>query len=161
MSKTGIYKLDDFWKDCISDPYNKPKINKVLNANKKNKAQNVKSIKTFFNDNTQNIYIRQMKNLSKIDNDEEINFPLKQMSKNNRKNIKEALIKENLMPLIENKKKEKVIQKCIDIYNKDKISKDLKIKNNEKQKLKKEKLKVEECTFKPEKWVNKKIEKKN
>ena len=160
MSKTGIYKLDDFWKDCISDPYNKPKINKVLNANKKNKAQNVKSIKTFFNDNTQNIYIRQMKNLSKIDNDEEINFPLKQMSKNNRKNIKEALIKENLMPLIENKKKEKVIQKCIDIYNKDKISKDLKIKNNEKQKLKKEKLKVEECTFKPEKWVNKKIEKK-
>ncbi len=82
------------------------------------------------------------------------------MAKNNRKLIKEALIKEDLIPIIENQKKEKIIQKYIDIYNKDKISKDLFYKNIDKQKLNKEKLKQEECTFKPQKCINKHLEKK-
>ena len=98
-----------------------------------------------------------MKYITESTNDEQTNFKINmtEISKTNRKNIKEALIKEDLIPLIENRKKEKVIQKYVDIYNKDKISKELVMKNNEKQKIKKEKLKVDACTFKPEKCVNK------
>ena len=161
MSKPRFINIDDFWQDCLSDPYNKPKLSKISNANKKNKAQNAKPIKTFFND-SKDYYNRKMK-LYMDSNDNEKTNPekaLKQISKNNRKNIKEALIKENLMPLLENKKKEKIINKYIDIYKKDITWKKQKNKNNEKRKLKYEKLKVEECTFKPEKCVNKKLDKK-
>ena len=161
MSKTKIVSIDDFWKDCLSDPYSKPKLNKISNYNKKNKIRDAKQIKTFFND-SKDYYNRKMKLLNNSNDSEKINdhITLKQMSKNNRKNIKEALIKENLMPLIENKKKEKIIQKYIDIYNKDVTSQKQKNQNNEKQKLKEEMLKVEECTFKPKKCVNKRIDKK-
>jgi len=161
MSKPKNINIDDFWNDCISDPYSKPKLNKTLNANKKNKAQNTKSIKTYFND-SKSFYKSKMKYFIDFNNNERVNpqVTLKQISKNNRKNIKEALIKENLMPLIENKKKEKVIQKFIDIYNKDITSKNQKYKNEQKQKLQKEKSQVEECTFKPEKCTNKRLENK-
>lgn len=160
MSRTPMLKIDDFWKDCISDPYTKPKLKKINNANKKNKTKNMKA-KTYFNENSNYVYNRKIKLITDTDIDiKNSQTHIKQINKNNRRLIKEALIKENLMPLIENKKKEKVIQKYVDIYNKDKTYQDLKLKNNEKQKKKIEKSKAQECTFKPVKCVNKKIEKK-
>ena len=162
MSTEKNIKIDDFWNDCLSDIYKKPKLNKTLNANKKNKKQNVKPIKTFFKD-SKSVYESKMKSFTESTSINEKSYSkiaLKQMAKNNRKLIKEALIKEDLIPILENQKKEKIIQKFIDIYNKDKISKDLYYKNIDKQKLNKEKLKQEECTFKPQKCINKHLEKK-
>jgi len=161
MSWKKNFNLDDFWKDCISDPYTKPKLKKALNQNKKNKIQDQKSKKSFYKD-SKSLYEKKMKYITESTNDDQTNYKINmtEISKTNRKNIKEALIKEDLIPLIENKKKEKVIQKYVDIYNKEKISKELLKKNNEKQKIKKEKLKVDACTFKPEKCVNKRLDKK-
>ena len=161
MSKAIKLNIDDFWNDCISDPYTKPKLNKILNANKKNKAQNTQPIKTYFN-NSKSFYKSKMKYFIDTSNNEGVNtqITLNQISKINRKNIKEALIRENLIPLIKNKKKEKVIQKYINIYNKDVTSQNQKYKNNQKQKLQNEKSQVEGCSFKPEKCANKRLENK-
>ena len=151
--------LDDFWKDCITDPYSKPIIlNKKLNANKKNKKLYFKPIYT----DTKSLYIN--KNKYSLDSSsttrKNTKFSLRQIATKNRKNIKEALIKEEIIPLIKNKQKKKSIQKCIEIYNKDKQSKEQYYKNNAELKLKKDNLQIEECTFKPKKFSNKKFDKK-
>ena len=79
---------------------------------------------------------------------------------NNFKNVKEALAKEELYPLKENKRQQKLLQKFINLYNKNKSYKDDYQKRNITQKEKKESFKIEECTFKPEKCKNKRLETK-
>ena len=79
---------------------------------------------------------------------------------NNFKNVKEALAKEELYPLKENKRQQKLLQKFINLYNKNKSYKDDYQKRNITQKEKKERFKIEECTFKPEKCKNKRLETK-
>ena len=154
MSATKI-TIDDFWKDCLTDPYSKPIISsKKLNANRKNKKQNFNRVYT----DTKSLYISKMKNSSDSSNNSRL--ALKQISSKNRKNIKEALIKEEIIPLIKKKRREKSIQKCLEIYNKDKISKEQLYKNNAEQKMKKDNLKVEQCTFKPQKFSNRRFDKK-
>ena len=85
---------------------------------------------------------------------------LNQTSLYNRKNIREALIKEDLIPLIKKKRRERALRKCLEIYNKDKVSREMQLKKNENQKIKNEKLQIKQCTFKPQKCSNKKLEKK-
>ena len=63
MSTEKNIKIDDFWNDCLSDIYKKPKLNKTLNANKKNIKQNVKPIKTFFKD-SKSVYESKMKSFT-------------------------------------------------------------------------------------------------
>ena len=79
-----------------------------------------------------------------------------QSSQYNLKNIQQALKKEELIP----KKQEKINQKFINLYNKDKKSKEILNKNNLIQRQKKDNLKLGECTFKPKKCKNKLLEKK-
>jgi len=79
---------------------------------------------------------------------------------NNFKNVQEALAKEELYPLKENKKQEKLLKKFINLYNKNKSYKDDFKKKNITQKEKKESFIIEECTFKPEKCKNKRLETK-
>ena len=82
MSATKI-TIDDFWKDCLTDPYSKPIISsKKLNANRKNKKQNFNRVYT----DTKSLYISKMKNSSDSSNNSRL--ALKQISSKNRKNIK-------------------------------------------------------------------------
>ena len=167
MSQNKIFKIDEFWDDCTTDPYltriyqNKNKIIKPIKTNIKSKNQKIKAIKNFFSD-SKSLYHgnKQITTDSNFNETKISKISLTQNSINNRKNIKEALIKEDLIPLLENKRKERAMQKCLEIYNKDKTSKEIKLKNNENQKLKKEKLKIEQCTFKPHKYTNKRLERK-
>ena len=156
---TTINIIDDFWKDCITDTYTKPIIlNKKLNANKKNKKSNFKPVYT----DTKSLYISNIKSSSDSSNTTRKNskLTLRQIAIKNRRNIKEALLREEIIPLIKKKNKKIAIQKCIDIYNKDKRSKEQHYKNSIEQKIKKENLKAEECTFKPKKFSNKRFDKK-
>ena len=89
---------------------------------------------------------------------EKENLSNSQIYPNNFKNVKEALAKEELYPLKENKRQEKLLKKFINLYNKNKSYKDDYQKKNVTQKEKKEIFKIEECTFKPEKCKNKRLE---
>ena len=167
MSKNKIFQIDEFWDDCTTDPYltkiyhNQSKLNKMGKPYIKSKNQKIKSIKTFYND-SKNLYggKKPYTTDSNFNETKISKLSLNQTSLNNRKNIKEALIREDLVPLLENKRRERALQKCLEIYNKDKATKEIKLKNNENQKLKKEKLKIEQCTFKPKIYTNKRIERK-
>ena len=163
-------EIDDFWKDCLNEP-NKSNINNnlLLNNNKpinyNNKNSNPISFKNFLKNKkkysfqsrqTSNLVI----NLSDPDYLKSKLISTSQSYQSNRKNIKEALIKEELIPLKKHKRQEVLIQKFINIYNKNKSNKDFLLKRNSKQKEKKENLQIKECTFKPEKCNNKRLENK-
>jgi len=160
MSKPKNIGVDDFWQDCLTTSDNKPKPRKIPNANKKNRIKNTNQIKTYFNDSKK--FNKNLKLLFESSINEKFNpqMTLNQISKNNRKHIREALIKDNLIPFIKNKKKEILIKDFMDKYNKNLIYKKQKYADNEQLKIQKEKSKIEECTFKPEKCINKRIEKK-
>ncbi len=163
MSKPKNLKIDDeFWNDCLafSDPYSKPKLKKISNANKKNKTQNINPIKTFFNDSKRSNNNTKLLFESSVNEKVNPQLTLNQISKNNRKNIREALIKESLIPYLQNKKKENLIKDFMDKYNRHLIYKKQKYEDNEQQKMQKEKSKIEECTFKPEKCINKRLERR-
>lgn len=158
------FELDEFWNDCMNKPH--PTINnkKNLFLNNNNIDENKKR-KSY--ENKSNFLRRKKpKYISLNENENETDYAKSKIISNTQssqydlKNIKEALIKEELIPLIKYKKEEKANKIFINLYKKDKLSKELWEKNNNKQKEKKEKLKIKECTFKPKKCENKKLENK-
>ena len=162
-------EIDEFWKDCFNthcsnNNYcnNKQSFNYSSNSNR-NKTKRVKSNE---NKSKNKKYFFLRKKLTKYTNlsEKPENLKLKLLSKTksecNLKNIKDALKKEDLIPLKNKKYNEKIGNVFINLYKKGMLGRDLYIQNNNKQKEKKEKLKLEECTFKPEKCINKKLEKK-
>lgn len=167
MTQNKIFQIDEFWADCTTDPnltkiyQNKSKINKSSKSNIKSKNYKIKSIKSSFND-TKNLYIgsKQFTTDSNFNEMKMSKISLNQTSLYNRKNIREALIKEDLIPLVKKKRRERALRKCLEIYNKDKVSREMQLKKNENQKIKNEKLQIKQCTFKPQKCSNKKLEKK-
>lgn len=167
MTQNKIFQIDEFWADCTTDPnltkiyQNKSKINKSSKSNIKSKNYKIKSIKSSFND-TKNLYIgsKQFTTDSNFNETKISKISLNQTSLYNRKNIREALIKEDLIPLIKKKRRERALRKCLEIYNKDKVSREMQLKKNENQKIKNEKNQIKQCTFKPQKCSNKKLEKK-
>ena len=157
MTQNKIFQIDEFWADCTAAPnltkiyQNKSKINKSSKSNIKSK------------NDTKNLYIgsKQFTTDSNFNETKMSKISLNQTSLYNRKNIREALIKEDLIPLIKKKRRERALRKCLEIYNKDKVSREMQLKKNENQKIKNEKLQIKQCTFKPQKCSNKKLEKKN
>ena len=161
------FKLDEFWNDCMNKPYlSNNKKNLFLNSNSidsnTNKNKNTKR-KSYENKN--NFLKRKMPKYISL-NDNETDYAKSKIISNTQssqsylKNIKEALIKEELIPLIKYKKEEKANKIFINLYKKDKLSKELWEKNNNKQKETKEKSQISECTFKPKKCKNKRLENK-
>ena len=157
------FKLDEFWNDCMNKPY--------ITNNKKNLILNSNSVDSNINkkrelyENKKKFLSRKMPKYISL-NENEADYAKSKIISNTQssqydlKNIKEALIKDELIPLIKYKKEEKTNKIFINLYKKDKLSKELWEKNNNKQKEKKEKLKISECTFKPKKCKNKKLENK-
>ena len=164
------FKIDDFWNDCLHEPYatNLYKEDIILNNDISDDVinQNEKFItnKPIFQNNRKNfLKIKNKKqnyfNEKEADNPKSKIISIAQTS-SDFKNIKEALIKEELIPMIKDKKNKNKIDFFINLYKKEKIGRELWTKNNNKQKEQKEKFKIEECTFKPEKCKNEKLEKK-
>jgi len=159
------FKLDEFWSDCMNKPYlAKSQKDLFLNSNSTDSNTN-KNKKRNSYENKNNFLKRKMPKYISL-NDNEADYAKSKLISNTQssqydlKNIKEALIKEELIPLIKYKKEEKANKIFINLYKKDKLSKELWEKNNNIQKEKKEKLKISECTFKPKKCNNKKLENK-
>ena len=159
------FQLDEFWSDCMNKPYlTKSQKDLFLNSNSTDSNTNKNKNKNSY-ENKNNILKRKMPKYISL-NDNEADYAKSKLISNTQssqydlKNIKEALIKEELIPLIKYKKEEKANKIFINLYKKDKLSKELWEKNNNKQKEKKEKLKISECTFKPKKCNNKKLENK-
>ena len=145
------FQLDEFWSDCMNIQYsnnNKYNNKQLLN----NSSNNHKSV------------IRSIKSKDKNINNKRKFFLRKKVIKHNisddPENIKDALEQEDLIPLKIKKNNEKIGNLFINLYKKGTLSRDLWLKNNAMQKETKEKLKLEECTFKPQKCMNKKLEKK-
>ena len=162
-------EIDEFWKDCINDnnkdnTYNNELLNHNNNSNiiNKNNKRPI-SFKNFFkkrkfqsNKRTRN------NNDTYLSNNISLNSKLissMQTNTNHLKNIQEALKKEELINIRKHKEQEKLIKKFINLYNKDK-SNNLSKKKNNNQKYKKNNLKLEEYTSIPDKYKNKKLEKK-
>lgn len=164
------FELDEFWNDCINNSYivNKHKFKSLNNniANNNNKGKKIKLIKKNNNIYNKSKFILKKKypyNEYKKQNEADFlktKLLSKTESSDNLYNIKKALLKEELLPILNNRKQEKINHYFINLYKKDLESKNLLLKNNSKQKEKKEKLNLEECTFKPEKCKNKILENK-
>jgi hypothetical protein len=167
-------ELDDFWNDCIKEPlkvqiYEKPFVewnNNNLKNNIIKRLKKTETFKKFFKNKRKNTKKGKLSNLNLNINNTDYNSikskisSITQTSPYNHKNIRDVLLKEELIPILRKKKKDKSIQKCISIYNKDKANKALRTKLNNSQKIKLEKKELEECTFMPAKNTNKKITKK-
>ena len=138
-------QIDDFWTDCINNPTtNNINLNKTLNiSNYKNN-----NIKNHFR-----LYKNKLKNPKKVENIISANL-------NDTTNIREALKKEELIPLRRKQKQQELNQLFLNKYIMGKAKKELLKNNNKKQRELTEKLEVEECTFKPEISKNKRLEKK-
>ena len=159
------FELDEFWSDCMNKPYlTKSQKDLFLNSNSTD-SNTHKNQKRNSYENKNNFLRKKMPKYISL-NDNEADYAKSKLISNTQssqydlKNIKEALIKEELIPLIKYKKEEKTNKIFINLYKKDKLSKELWEKNNNKQKEKKERLKISECTFKPKKCNNKKLENK-
>ena len=163
------FEIDEFWNDCIningSYIENNRKNNSYINniSNNNNKGKKIKLIKN--NKKKRKFILRKKypKNIQLKENETDYiksKIISKTESPENLNNIKEALIKEELIPILNHRKQEKTNQFFNNLYKKDLASRDLRFKNSSKQKENKEKLKIEECTFKPEKCKNKKLERK-
>ena len=166
------FKIDDFWNDCLDKPYSTNFykediiISNNISADVIDQNTNINSNKLIFQ-NKRKTYLSKkypkkvFPNENEEDNNIKSKFILKtKASSNDLKNIKEALLKEELIPLVKEKKSKNNNKIFINLYKKEKIGRDLRTKNNNMQKEQKEKMKIEECTFKPEKCKNKKLEKK-
>lgn len=165
------FKIDDFWNDCLDRPYSTNFykediiINNNISADMINQNTNINSIKLNFQINRKTYLNKKypkkvFPNKNEVDNIKS-KFILKtQTSTHDLKNIKDALLKEELILLIKEKKNKNNNKIFINLYKKEKNGRELWTKNNNKQKEQKEKIKIEECTFKPEKCKNKKLEKK-
>jgi hypothetical protein len=152
------YKIDEFWNDCM--PSNIEFYENELSLDINNKTCNIKSLKKNIS-NKKNFPFKKKTNqnnpsLNETDYLKSKLISTTQSSHNNLKNIQEALKREEYKP----KNPEKKYQKFIDLYKKEKINKELLYKKNNSQRQIKENLKLEECTFKPKKCKNKKIDKK-
>jgi hypothetical protein len=167
-------EIDEFWRDCLKDSKKSQMNNKSIldgyftninnNSIKKYKKKDIS--KNYFKNKRKMTNKGKPTNIKININNEDFSHikskinSITQSSPYNRKNIREVLIKEELIPIIQKKKEDKYIQKCINIYNKDKANKALRTKLNNTQKIKYEKKMLEECTFKPIKSPNKKLSKK-
>ena len=153
-------KIDEFWNDCMNKPiitnnnknsFSIPHNNKINNIELLHK--NIRNKRNFFSKRkTYNIIPNFMETeciKSKL-------ISTTQSSYNNLKNIQDALKREGDKP----KRQEKMEQKFSELYNKNKKYKELLDRKNNSQRQIKEKLKLEECTFKPKKCRNKILEKK-
>ena len=162
------FQLDEFWSDCMNIHYsnnNKYNNKQVLNNSSNNHKSEIKSIKSKDkNTNNKRKFFLRKKLIKHVISDDPENIKLKILSKTkseyNLKNIKDALEQEDLIPLKKKKNNEKIGNVFISLYKKGTLGRDQWIKNNAIQKERKEKLKLEECTFKPQKCMNKKLEKK-
>ena len=162
------FKIDEFWNDCIEKPYTTHFykediiINDNISDDNINPNQNLIPNKPNFK-NQRKFFLKKKFPKKNYSNENEAdNIKSKLLSKTQSfdydlKNIKEALIKEELIPLLKNKKNAKKNAIFQNLYKKGKIGKEIWIKNNNNQK---EKFNIEECTFKPEKCKNKRLEKK-
>ena len=166
QKNTKHYEIDEFWNDCLNNPYTAYiyKNSFSINNNKANKYNgktcSIMSFKKYIKNKRKYPFRKYSSNLySNLNETEYIKSKLisiTQSSQYNLKNIQQALKKEELIP----KRQEKINQKFIDLYNKDKKSKEILNKNNLIQRQKKDNLKLGECTFKPKKCKNKLLEKK-
>ena len=165
------FEIDEFWNDCINAPNISSINNKSLqdsysSINYNNKyTKNPILNKNFFKTKKKLPFkSRQINGLdvnwSGTDYLKSKIISTSQSYQSNRKIIQDALIKEESIPLKKYKKEEILIQKFINIYNKNKSNKDYLLKRDSAQKERKENLKIGECTFKPEKCKNKILEKK-
>jgi len=149
------FEVDEFWNDCINNPYSTNIYNNQFKDGQRNspfKNKRKLSKKPLNNNNYTNINDMDYLKSKIISNT--------QISKYLQKNIKEALKKEELIPLKKHKIQEKINKKFIDLYNKDIANKSSKQKSNYKQLQLKENLQISKCTFKPDVCKNKKLKKK-
>ena len=164
------FDLDEFWDDCMEKPFIKNNNKKRFHLKNSSSDYNINNSNSFqkINPNKNKLKFVLRKRFPKyiLNNDNEPDFLKSKLILNTQssqyelKNIKQALIKEELIPILKYKKQEKTNKIFLDIYNRDKLGKELWAKNNSTKKEKLEKSNVRECTFKPEKSKNKKLEKK-
>lgn len=155
------YEIDEFWNDCIN--INKRGI--LLDNNIDNNTNKYKKgIKK--NPINRKFFSRKKSPKQILTNENELNNLKSKIMSNNLpstkglKNLKKALIKEESKPRNKQKKQIQIDNIFINLYKKDKLSRELWTKNNNLQKEKFYKSKIKECTFRPEKSKNKIIEKK-
>ena len=162
------FELDEFWNDCINKPCSKNNNKKELmldndilnnNAFKNNKKNNnnIRKPKFFYRKKSPK-YIFTNENDTNNLKSKIISNTLP--SQKELKNLKIAILKEDLIPKIKNKKQEKTDNIFLNLYKKEKLGREQWAKNNKLQKEKRDKSKLKECTFKPEKSKNKILEKK-
>ena len=130
------FKIDDFWNDCLDRPYSTNFykediiINNNISADMINQNTNINSIKLNFQINRKTYLNKKypkkvFPNKNEVDNIKS-KFILKtQTSTHDLKNIKDALLKEELILLIKEKKNKNNNKIFINLYKKEKNGREL------------------------------------
>lgn len=164
-----IHEIDDFWNDCIKENYSKQKrppkklssdFNNIYLNNIKNRINSYKIKSQQKNKRNQRktnsrkkTYQNSASSLNETDNFKTKFLSTTQSSCHFYKNIQKVLKQEDDLT-------QKINKKFIDLYQRDIFFKESLEKKNNKRREKKEKSKYTECTFKPIKCRNLRIEKK-